>query len=205
MSAAVAPAGGRPAGAGAPDPGPPQVVRAARRSSTASTSRSPSTRSSASSAPPARASRRCCAASTSSSRSRPGRIEVGGRGDHRAGRQRRPRPAADRHRLPGVQPVPAPARPRQRDPRAAARPRAPARGGGGGGPDAPARPVRARATRRREFPDRLSGGQQQRVAIVRALAMEPAAPAPRRDHERARPGADRRGPGRRPRAREGRA
>ena len=34
-------------------------------------------------------------------------------------------------------------------------------------------PLRARATRREDYPDRLSGGQQQRVAIVRALAMEP--------------------------------
>ncbi len=33
-----------------------------------------------------------------------------------------------------------------------------------------------------EYPDRLSGGQQQRVAIVRALAMEPAAPPAGRDH-----------------------
>ena len=36
-----------------------------------------------------------------------GRIVARRRGDHRAGRRRRPRPAADRDRLPGVQPLPA--------------------------------------------------------------------------------------------------
>ena len=49
--------------------------------------------------------------------------------DHRPARRRRPRPPGDRHRLPGVQPVPAHVGPRQRDagaaqgPQDAARPR----------------------------------------------------------------------------------
>ena len=50
------------------------------------------------------------------------------------------------------------------------------------------------ADKRTEYPDRLSGGQQQRVAIVRALAMRAGPAAPRRGHERARPGARGRGP-----------
>ena len=94
-----------------------------------------------------------------------------GRGDHRRGRRRRPDPAADRHRVPGVQPVPAHARARQRHARPAQGAQAAARRGRG------ARRRAARAVRpgrqARRVPDRLSGGQQQRVAIVRALAMQP--------------------------------
>ena len=87
-------------------------------------------------------------------------------------RRRRPGPAPDRHRLPGVQPVPAHERPRQRHAGAAQGPRTLA---------AP-RPTRRRPscspgsawpTSATSIPDRLSGGQQQRVAIVRALAMQP--------------------------------
>ena len=48
------------------------------------------------------------------------------RGDHEARRQGRPGPAADRHRLPAVQPLPAPARDGQPDPRGAPREEGPA-------------------------------------------------------------------------------
>ena len=101
-----------------------------------------------------------------------GRIVVEGEDITADGVRRRPRPAADRDRVPGVQPVPAHDRARQRDPRPAQ----------GAQDAARARPRReasellARfglADKRDELPDRLSGGQQQRVAIVRALAMQP--------------------------------
>ena len=79
---------------------------------------------------------------------------------------------ADRHRLPGVQPLPAHERAAQRhagaDAGAPALSRAEA--------EAQARELLERfglADKRDDYPDRLSGGQQQRVAIVRALAMQP--------------------------------
>ena len=100
-----------------------------------------------------------------------GRIEVDGRGDHGARGERGPRAARHRHRLPGVQPVPAPARPGQRHPRAAPGPR-PLEGRRRGQAVELLRRF-GLEDKRAEYPDRLSGGQQQRVAIVRALAMQP--------------------------------
>ena len=79
---------------------------------------------------------------------------------------------ADRHRVPGVQPVPAPDRAGQHH-----------AGAGAGAPAPRPRGARRRRwscwpgsawrTRRGSYPDRLSGGQQQRVAIVRALVNDP--------------------------------
>ncbi len=75
-------------------------------SSTASTSRSPSTRSCASSGRPGRARARSCAASTAGAHRR--REDRGpGRRDHGQGRRRGPHPAGHRHRVPGIQPLPA--------------------------------------------------------------------------------------------------
>ena len=79
---------------------------------------------------------------------------------------------ADRHRLPGVQPLPPHERAAQRHARRRGR-----RSGSRGARRRPrADELLARfglADKRDEYPDRLSGGQQQRVAIVRALAMQP--------------------------------
>ena len=82
-------------------------------------------------------------------------------------------PAADRHRVPVVQPLPAHDGAAQRharpDPRSLRHRRVTTA-------DAEARELLARfglADKADEYPDRLSGGQQQRVAIVRALAMQP--------------------------------
>ena len=101
-----------------------------------------------------------------------GRIVVAGDEITAPRRRREPRPAPDRDRLPGVQPLPAHERAAQRD----ARRRATVLG-------LLAREAEARAiellgasgspTSATTIPDRLSGGQQQRVAIVRALAMQP--------------------------------
>ena len=101
-----------------------------------------------------------------------GRIVLGGRGDHRAGSPGQRRPAADRDRLPVLQPLPAHERAAQRHARPARRARALA----GRRPTTRRRRYSERfglADKRDEYPDRLSGGQQQRVAIVRALAMQP--------------------------------
>ena len=155
------------------DRGPAQVVRRARGPARASTSRWPSTRSScligasgsrqvhaAALHQPARADRRRPDRRSRARRSPP------------TGVQRRPHPAADRDRVPGVQPVPAHDRcsttsrsrrarsSRRRGPRP--RRRRPSCWTGSASP-----------TSATSYPDRLSGGQQQRVAIVRALAMQP--------------------------------
>ena len=106
-------------------------------------------------------------------RADPGRPDLGRRRrDHCPQRRRQRAAAADRDRLPVVQPLPAHDRARERDPRAAQGARAvrDAR------PTAQATALLERfglADKRDEYPDRLSGGQQQRVAIVRALAMQP--------------------------------
>ena len=101
-----------------------------------------------------------------------GKITIDGQVDHRGqGRRQRAAPQ-DRHRLPGLQPVPAHDRAAERDARATPDPQAlEARGGGDGAFELLDRiGLRDKAD---AFPDRLSGGQQQRVAIVRALAMDP--------------------------------
>ena len=72
-----------------------------------STSRSTSTRSSASSARRGAASRRCCAASTCSSRSTPAGSSSRATRSPAPGVDVDRDPAADRDRVPGVQPVPA--------------------------------------------------------------------------------------------------
>ena len=114
-----------------------------------------------------------------------------GRGDHPQGRGRLGRPAADRDRLPAVQPVPAPEGHGQPHARGTAR---------SGSCRAP-RPSAGRTScslvgleeKADQHPHQLSGGQQQRVAIARALMMEPARDALRRGHVGPRPRARRRG------------
>ncbi|MFE3628849.1 amino acid ABC transporter ATP-binding protein [Streptomyces goshikiensis] len=98
---------------------------------------------------------------------------------HPPGRQRtdrpppgpRHRPQADRHRLPGLQPVPALERAGQHHPRAAPGTRCSTQRA-----EEEARELLSRfglADKAKEHPDRLSGGQQQRAAIARALATRP--------------------------------
>ena len=99
-----------------------------------------------------------------------GRIFLAGREITRRARPERGA-AANRDRLPVVQPVPAHDRAPERDARAAGRARAVE-----GEADVRAIELLERfglADKCDEYPDRLSGGQQQRVAIVRALAMRP--------------------------------
>ena len=128
-----------------------------------------------------------------------GRIVVEGDEITAPGRRRRPHPAADRHRLPGVQPVPAHVRPRQRDAGAAQGPRqtpraeAEARGDRAAGPVRPGRQAR-RVPRPPVRRPAAAGGDRPGAGD----AARPA--AARRGHERARPGARRRGPQRHPRA-----
>ena len=122
----------------------------------------------------------------------------GGRGDHGARHERRPHPPAHRHRLPGLQPLPAHERPRQHHAGAAEGAQAlegPGRAGGtraarsvrpGGEGRAVSRPTLRRAAAARRH--RACPGHEARPA------------APRRDHQRPRPGARGRGPGRHPRA-----
>ena len=92
-----------------------------------------------------------------------------------------------RHRLPGVQPVPAPDRAGQRDARAGRRARAcRARQADERGARR-CSPASGSATGPSEYPDRLSGGQQQRVAIVRALATHRACCCSTRSRARSTP------------------
>ena len=147
----------------------------------------------------ARASRRCCAASTCSSRSTPGRILVDGAEITADGRRRRPHPAPDRDRVPGVQPVPAHDRARQRHARRRARccklPRAEAEAQA----HRAARAVRAGRQARRV--PRPAVGRPAAAGGDRPGAGDAAGPpAARRDHQRARPRAGRRGARRHPRA-----
>ncbi len=85
--------------------------------------------------------------------------------------RRWPAARADRHGVPGLQPVPAHDGARQRRGRAGAGAGQAARGRAAAGPGAarPGRPGRQGG----RYPRQLSGGQQQRVAIARALAMQP--------------------------------
>ena len=113
------------------------------------------------------------------------------------GRQRAA--AEDRHRLSGVQPVPAHDRARERDPRADARPQAVQAG------RARKRTGAARDDRARGQGDRVPRPPLGRAAATRrdraGAGDEPDPHAARRDHERARPAARRRGARVRPRAR----
>ena len=189
----------------APDRGPAQVVRDARGPAR----HRPHRRRARGRLPDRRvglaASRRSCAASTCSSRSTPGGSSSRATRSRREGVRRGPDPAPDRHRLPGVQPVPAhvACSTTSRSRRARCSRCRPRRGRGRRRPSCSR--GSAWPTSATSIPDRLSGGQQQRVAIVRALAMKPGPPAARRGHERPRPGARRRGPRRHPRARGRRA
>ena len=111
--------------AGRPGRGRSTRASATTSSSTASTSRWPPERPSSSSARAEAARAPSSARSTSWSRSRAGGSSSR-EGDHQARGQGRPGPAADRHRLPAVQPLPAPARDGQPDPRGAPREEDPA-------------------------------------------------------------------------------
>ena len=100
-----------------------------------------------------------------------GRIFVGGAEITARDVRCRPHPAAHRHRVPGLQPVPAHERAAQRHAGADQGAQGAARRGGGTCDELLTR--FGLADKRDAVPDRLSGGQQQRVAIVRALAMQP--------------------------------
>ena len=125
------------------------------------------------------------------------------RRDHRQGRRRQPDPAADRDRVPGVQPVPAHDRHRQRDARAAQGPRPVARGcrGAGDGAARPHRPGREARRLPRPAVGRPAAARRDRPGAGDAAGPD----AARRDHERPRSGAGRGGPRPDPRARDVRA
>ena len=100
-----------------------------------------------------------------------GPIVIDGRDDHAGERRRERSPTKNRHRVPGLQPLPAHDGLRERDPGAATGAKL-----SKGEAHARARELLALIgleDKADEYPDRLSGGQQQRVAIARALGMNP--------------------------------